>query len=132
VEIKAALGQACDDKASVDLPEAITIHTNRSVSQHAASLRDAVALVDITHQHPRTIRRRVRALEAAGCAGIQLVYTFTGPMPEPSEAVVFGILEERRGNKDRVPVILTRTSALAPVWRYVLATRSSAARETTE
>jgi hypothetical protein len=127
-QIQASISRAVDEKAGVALPAAFAIDALRAVSRHGETLRGALALVDITDRSARSIRSLVAALESAGCAGVQLVYRKAGAMPAPTEAVVFGILEERRGQSDRTPVILTRRASPVEVWRHVLVAVTSASK----
>lgn len=127
-QIRASVARAIEQKAEVAVPAVFAIDAPRTVSDHGEKLRGALALVDITDRPARSIRSLVAALESAGCAGIQLVYRKAGAMPGLTEAVVFAILEERRGRSDRTAVILTRRASPVEVWRHVLAAVTSASK----
>lgn len=90
-------------------PPIVHLRTLRRARTLGPTLHGALAIVTATDRNVRRLAAIVACLEPSGVAAIQLVCP--PPLSAPLEAVVFALLEERRGQPGRIPLLLSPTPA---------------------
>jgi hypothetical protein len=124
--ISRELGAAVDAASGTTLPRMVAVGSAADARKLRVRLCGDLAVIDLARIGAGRLRGLLAAVEQACPAGIQLVWTSKAPLAGPAEAAVFAILEERRVDRDKAPVILARTARPARVWRQVLAARLAA------
>jgi hypothetical protein len=124
--ISTALDAAIDAAAATTIPPMTTIGSVAEATRVRARLQGNLAGIDLARTGAGRLRRVLAAVDVACPAGVQLVWASRSPLDGATEAAVFAILEERRGDSDRPPVILARAARPASVWRQVLTARLAA------
>lgn len=119
--ISKALASALQDAASTPVPPMVVVGSLGVARRLRDQLPGNLVALDVTRLSPARLRALLVAVEATGPAGIQLVWQSTAPLSGPLEAAVFEILEQRRGQPGKVPVLLARTARPLEAWCHVLA-----------
>lgn len=103
-KLRAALAPA---EARPACPPLWKLSTAGRARKLGARLQGALVVVRGAEARPGRLRRLVALVEALGAAGIQVVCP--AAMREPLERAVFRLLEERRGQAGRPPLVLATT-----------------------
>lgn len=87
------------------------------------AMAGALVIVRASEQNAARLARLAALAEAAGAAGVQIACP--APLPPALERVVFGLLEERRGQPGRMPLALAPFDSPAEVLLRTIAARGT-------
>jgi hypothetical protein len=86
----------------------LRVASRAALARLGARVAGAIVVVPVRAGRTRRVGELVDALRAQGAAGVQLVWTESGPPRGAAEASLFRVLEHARATPGRAPVVLAR------------------------